>query len=154
MNEQKDEKRLDELISKAINTKKPQFNAEKWKQKYPREFQALLSRAVNGSLVHRPNIWQTIIRNHVSRLAVAAVIIAAIGLFLGRVRHTPDSPTARLQPVDQSPAKMMSMMSLKMVYQRGGFDALDKQFKDNLDVLGPPLSSISLQELLEGVNEL
>ena len=45
MNEQRNEKRLEELISRTINTDKPQFDAEKWKQKYPDEFQTLLSRA-------------------------------------------------------------------------------------------------------------
>ena len=41
MNEQKNDKWLDELISRTINTEKPQFDAEKWKQKFPDEFQAL-----------------------------------------------------------------------------------------------------------------
>ena len=45
MNEQRNEKKMDELISRTINTEKPQFDAEKWKQKYPDEYQALLSRA-------------------------------------------------------------------------------------------------------------
>ena len=45
MNEQENGKRLDELISHTINTTKPHFNSEKWKQKYPDEFQTLLSRA-------------------------------------------------------------------------------------------------------------
>jgi hypothetical protein len=39
-----------------------------------------------------------------------------------------------------------------MAYQRGGFDALDRQFRDTLDALGPQSLSISMQELLEGVN--
>ncbi|MHC4464143.1 MAG: hypothetical protein ACYS6W_15570 [Planctomycetota bacterium] len=45
MNEQKNDKWLDELISRTINTTKPQFDPEKWQQKYPDEFQTLLSRA-------------------------------------------------------------------------------------------------------------
>jgi len=31
MNEQRNEKRIDELISRTINTEKPQFDVEKWK---------------------------------------------------------------------------------------------------------------------------
>ena len=38
MNKQKNEKRMDELISRTINTTKPQFDPEKWRQKYPDEF--------------------------------------------------------------------------------------------------------------------
>jgi len=153
MNELKDEKRLDELISKAINTEKPQFDAEKWRQKYPDEYQTLVSRKAITS--PRSIQWANILKSSITKFAAAtAIMIFVVGLFLGRGRHTPNSPIARPQPVDQSLTKMMSMMSLRMAYQRGGFDSLDKQFKDNLNMLGPPLSSISLQELLEGVNEL
>jgi len=42
MNKREKEKKLDELISRTINTEKPRFDAEKWKQKYPDEFQTLL----------------------------------------------------------------------------------------------------------------
>ena len=45
MDKERKDKRLDELISRSINTEKPQFDAEGWKQKYPEEYQALISRA-------------------------------------------------------------------------------------------------------------
>ena len=45
MSTQRDNDKLDELIHRVINTEKPQFDAEKWKQKFPDEFQTLLSRA-------------------------------------------------------------------------------------------------------------
>ena len=42
MKEQKDEKWLDELIAGAIDSSKPQFDAEQWKEKYPEEFKLLI----------------------------------------------------------------------------------------------------------------
>jgi hypothetical protein len=45
----KDEKRLDELISQTIDSRKPEFDAEKWKEKYPEEFQMLKSQARQAS---------------------------------------------------------------------------------------------------------
>ena len=94
-----------------------------------------------------------IIRSRAVRLmAAAATVTVAIGLFLGRNVQTPDGPAARPRPVAQSPVKKMSLISLRMAYQRGGFDALDRQFRDTLDVMRPRALSISIQELLEGVN--
>ncbi len=103
----------------------------------------------------RPNIWRTIFRNPLTKLAAAALIIIAASLFLGRGRHIPSGPTAEPRIIAQSTIKkmsLMSLMSLRMAYQRGGFDALDRQFRDTLDALRPQSLSISMQELLEGVN--
>jgi len=100
----------------------------------------------------RPNIWRMIFRNPITKLAAAAVIIVAVGLFLGRDRHTPSNPTAEPRLIAHSTLKKMSLMSLRMAYQRGGFDALDRQFRDTLDALGPQSLSISMQDLLEGAN--
>ena len=100
----------------------------------------------------QPNIWRMIFRKPLTKLAAAAVIIVAVGLFLGRDRHTPSAPIAEPRLMAQSTVKKMSLMSLRMAYQRGGFNALDRQFRDTLDALGPQSLSISMQELLEGVN--
>lgn len=98
------------------------------------------------------NISRMIFRNPLTKLAAAAVIIVAVGLFLGRGRHTPSNPTAETRLIAQPTLKMMSLMSLRMAYQRGGLDTLDRQLRDTLDALGPQSLSISMQELLEGVN--
>ena len=101
----------------------------------------------------KPSAPSVIVQSRVVRLmAAAAVIIVAVCLFLDRGRNTPSEPTTRPRPVAQSTVKKMSLMSLRMTYQRGGFDALDRQFRDTLNALGPQPLSISLQELLEGVN--
>jgi len=152
MNKQRNEKRLDELISRTINTEKPKFDAEKWKQKYPDEFQSLLSRAAKGDSARQPSILKVILKSPLTKLAAAAVIIVAVGLFLGRGRHTPSGPTAEPRLIAQSTVKKMSLMSLRMAYQRGGLDTLDRQFQDSLDALVPQSLSISMQELLESAN--
>ena len=84
--------------------------------------------------------------------AAAAVVVLAFALFLGRDKHPPKEPVDRNQIVAQSSTKITSMMSLRMTYQRGGIDALDKQFQDTLELLGPQSVKISLHELLNGTN--
>ena len=78
MNENND-KWLEEIISKTINTNKPQFDAEKFKHKFPDELEMLRSRT---SKKQRLSWWRTILSDPVSSLASAAVIIFMIGLFV------------------------------------------------------------------------
>ncbi|TKJ36754.1 MAG: hypothetical protein CEE38_10645 [Planctomycetes bacterium B3_Pla] len=95
----------------------------------------------------------TILRSRAMRFAaVAAVIVVVTGVFLGPDTQAPNEPAAEPRLLAQSPEKMMSMISLRMAYQQGGFDALDRQFRDTLNVLGPRSSSVSKQELLQDFN--
>ena len=148
MSTQKDNNKLDKLISETINTEKPQFDAEKWKQKYPDEYQTLISRREKNTSSHQPNIWKVIFDKPAVKLTAAAAVILVFGLILIRERQNPNGPAAKLPFITESPAKIVSMASMRMTYQRGGLDALDQQFRDTLDVLGPRSSSVSIQELL------
>ena len=150
MSTQRDNDKLDDLIFRTINTEKPQFDAEKWKQKYPDEYQALISRSDKAASSCKPNIWRLIFGKPAAQLAAAAAVIVVFGLLLSRDRENPNGPAAMPPFIAESPAKIASMASMRMAYQRGGLDALDKQFRDTLNVLGPRSSSVSIQELLEG----
>jgi hypothetical protein len=148
MSTQRNNNKLDKLISKTINTEKPQFDAEKWKQKYPDEYQTLISRSEKATLAHQPKTWRIIFGKPAAQLATAAAVVVVAGLLFSRYRQKPDIPAAKPSLIAQSPAKIITMASMRMTYQRGGLDALDKQFRDTLDVLGPRSSSVSIQELL------
>jgi len=93
-----------------------------------------------------------LLRRTVGLAAAAAVIIIVTGLFLTRDRYAPNRPAPQPQFAAQSPAMMVSMMSLRTAYQRGGWEALDRQFRDTLGQLGPAPSGLSMQQLLEGSN--
>lgn len=95
MSTQNEDKWLDELISKSIDTTKPQFDAEQWKKKYSREFQILLLRADRGVSTHQPSVWRTVFRRPISNFSAAAVLVMglAIGAFMGR--DTWQSPGAQ-----------------------------------------------------------
>lgn len=150
MSTENENKNLDELISRAIDTSKPQFDAEKWKKKYPEELKILNSRA-NQALVQSFR-WTSVIKSPFFKLAAAAVILVVFGIFFGRDKVTPSKSTVPHVQESQSPTKIISMFSMRMTYQRGGFDALDQQFRETLDVMGPRSSGVSMKELLEGIN--
>lgn len=152
MSDEKNEKWLDEQISRTINTGKPQFDAEKWKEKYAEEFQILKSRAGQTSRAHKANIWRTVIKSKIAKLAAAAVIVLAVGLFVAR--RIPDEQIEnRTRPeVAKSPAEMMTAMSLNIAYRRGGMEEVEKQCDKAFEMLGPRPGSITVQEMLAELN--
>jgi hypothetical protein len=152
MTEPENEKWLDDLISGSINTAKPEFDAEKWKQRYAKEFEALKSRAGRTPSVVRPNMWSWATHSTVVKLAAAAVVILAISISL--VYRGPSEPIGpgAVPPAAKSPAKMMTMMALANAYRHGGVDAMDKQFDRALRALGPRSAPISMHELFEDSN--
>jgi len=149
MNKREKEKRLDELISRTINTEKPQFDVEKWKQKYPDEFQALLSRTANGDSARRPNILKVIRKSPLAKLAAAAVIIIAISFF---VIHQGSPEQVDTTTVSKTPAEMMTAMSLTITYRKGGMEAVEEQYNEAYKQLGPRPRNLSVEQILAEFN--
>ena len=79
----KDSEKLDEMITHAISEENIEFDAEKWKQKYSKEYSMLTCGANN---FHIKKNWLTkvrnIMKNKIIKLAVAAVItiVALVGI--------------------------------------------------------------------------
>jgi len=147
------EKRLDELISRTINTEKPQFDAKKWKQKYPDEFQKLLSRTAKGASSYQPNIWRIISRSPIARLsAAAAVIIVAIGFFIVHQRPSEQADTITVSKVTKSSVEMVTAISLERAFRRGGIEAVEKQCEQAFKPIGPRPESLSVEQILAEFN--
>lgn len=151
MNEQRNEKRMDELISRTINTEKPQFDAEKWKQKYSDEYQTLLSHAAQGDSARQPKLLKVILKSPLTKIAAAAVIILAVSFF-----STHQDPGEQEQPniaeVTKSPVEMMTAISLERAFRRGGIEAVENQCEQSLKLLGTRTDGLSSQELLSEFN--
>lgn len=148
MNKKKDEKWLDEQISHTIDSGRPQFDAEEWKEKYREEYQVLLSRARQTSHARHPNIWRILIKSKIAKFAAAAVIVVAVGVFI--VQRVPDEQIKnhKMPEVAKSPAEMMTAISLNMAYRRGGMEEVEKQCDKAFEMLGPKQTSISVHQLL------
>lgn len=152
MNKQKNEKRLDELISRTINTEKPQFDAEKWKQKYPAEFQTLLSRKAKGDSIRQPNILKVFLKSPLTKIAAAAVIIVAIGFFVIHQGSPEQADTTTFSKTTKSPVEMMTAMSLTITYRKGGMEAVEEQYNEAFKQLGPRPGSLSVEQILTEFN--
>jgi hypothetical protein len=94
----------------------------------------------------QPNILGTIMKSRITKFATAAaVIIVAIGLIAVFVHQGPGEQNI---PAVKSPARMMSAMSLKMAYRRGGIEAVDEQCDKAIRMLGPRPLRLMLEQLL------
>jgi len=146
MSRKKDKKQMEEVISRTINSGRPEFDAEKWKQKYPEEFQMLQSMSTEKARTRRLSIWTVVSQSPITKIAAAAVIIVGIGLHAVLVHQGPgEQPVPK---VVKSPTKMMTAMSLTMAYRRGGIDAVDEQCEKAIRMLGPRLLRLTLGQLL------
>ncbi|HUW19579.1 MAG TPA: FecR family protein [Sedimentisphaerales bacterium] len=93
MNQKKDEKWLDELIFRAVDSGKLEFDAEKWKQKHPEEFKILCSRPRQGRATRQAAIWMFIRSSPITKLA-AAVTAAAAVIAASLIWFSPPKPAA------------------------------------------------------------
>lgn len=149
MNEQKDEKWLDELISRSIDTSEPRFDAEQWKQKYPGEFQALVERGARRSQAGRFGVLSVIMRSRIAQVAAAAVFIIAVGLFIAHLDHR-GQQRGQPEQLAKSPAEMVTSASLRTAYNRGGMKALEEQCDRAARMLGQGL--LSMKDVVEESN--
>ena len=151
MNEQQNEKRMDELISSTINTEKPRFDVEKWKQKYPDEYQVLLWRAAKGDSKLRPKILKSILKSPMTKIAAAAVIILALSFF-----STHRDPAKQEQPKMMEAAKssveMMTAISLERAFRGGGIEAVEEQCKQAFKPIKTRPESSSIGQILAEFN--
>ena len=152
MDKEKNEKHLDELIYRAINTEKPQFDAEKWKQKYPDEYHTLLSRAAKGDSTRQPGILKVILKSPLTKLAAAAVIILAVSFFIAPQGPDEQADTTTVSKATKSPVEMMTALSLERAFRRGGIKAVENQCEQALKLLGSRTASLSSKELLSEFN--
>ncbi len=107
MKNKKDEKWLDEIISKAVDFGKIEFDAQKWNEKY------LTNKSFESSITKfRPNknIWRFIMESKVTRYSAAAVVALAITLVLFNPFGTPGNSGVVLADVQQNVAGIETMI--------------------------------------------
>jgi hypothetical protein len=147
-----DEKWLDDRLQRAISGATPAFDARAWKQKYAKEYEAILARGQRKVGWGLPHLATRIVRRPFCKVALAAAFVIGAGILLtGRFGTT--RPMVVSQPAAQeSPAQMVSMISLSAAFRSGGMEGLNEQCDRALERLGPRPTSVSMQELLKDIN--
>jgi len=94
MNANKNNNRLDELISGAIGRDEPQFDFDTWKQTHEKHIEIFKSQTVSkrtSQSVQLFDIWRVIMRSRIAKLAAAAaiILILTVPMFLLDKSATP-----------------------------------------------------------------
>lgn len=91
----------------------------------------------------------TIIKSRLAKLAAAAVIIIAIGLFLiGRNPEEQTKNRTKIQ-VAKSPAEMLTVASLNVAYRKGGLEAVEKEYERVHEKMVPWPNKVTISGLFE-----
>ena len=148
MTRENNDKWLDELLKRNINSSDIQFDAEKWKQKFPDEFQQLKSRA-NITAEQKVRISKSLL----IKIAAAAVIIVVIGLFLIQPRPGDNSNVKVDEPI-KSPGELLTSTALLNAYLDGGIEAVDEQNRKAVQMLNRKPVEITIHELLKEIDSI
>lgn len=146
MNERKDENWLDEPLRRAINTTRPEFDAQAWKRRHPEAHATLTSRTPKVTGFGKASPYKV-------RLAVAAAILIGV-VILWMQKPAPEQPAPSMKTTAQtpSPAQMVSMVTLRAAYRQGGQEGLDQQLDSALKTLGPRLNGLSPLRVLRDLD--
>ncbi|UCD49974.1 MAG: hypothetical protein JSW27_20895 [Phycisphaerales bacterium] len=146
MNERRDEKWLDEELRRAVNTTRPEFDAEAWKRDHAEAYEALIARGQTTSGAGRGA--RCTVRLMAGWLAAAAVLLVGVAILLMQMpSRDPQGPVSRGPVKVTSPVKVVSMMTLRMAYCQGGEEGLNRQLDAALRTLGPRPNGLSMQDL-------
>jgi len=97
-------------------------------------------------------IWRVVIQSPITKIAAAAVIIIAVGLFLVHRGPGEQVKPTEVAKVTKSPAEMMTLASFTFAYRRGGIEAVEEMCDKAFKMAGPRPAKVSIQELLEEFN--
>ena len=136
------EKWLDEQLKQTVDSGKVEFDSEQWKRKYPAEYQVLVCRSEK-----RPDVFRFLWGRRLVRLA-AVIAVASLVIFIVSRRADKRIEQAVITIPEQSPAVMLSRLSLMLAYNRGGMEAIDEQCRKASRLLGQKDSKVSIYELL------
>lgn len=107
MKNKKDEKWLDETISRAVDIGEVKFDAKQWKEKY------ILNKseaAKHSTIKPHKNLWRFIMESKVTKYSAAAVVALAITLVLLSPLATPGNGGVVLADVQQKVADIETMI--------------------------------------------
>jgi hypothetical protein len=86
MNDPRNPKSLDELINQTIGDKALDFDCDNWKQQHPEEIRQFIAKTQILTTQNRSaiEIWRTITKSRITKLATAAVITIAVVIGLNQ----------------------------------------------------------------------
>lgn len=91
-------------------------------------------------------------KSGLAKVAAAAVIILAVSFLVVLLNPNKQGETVEVSQAVKSPAELTTFASLTFAYRKGGMEAVEQICDKALAMAGPPLSGISVQNLLGEFN--
>ncbi len=100
------------------------------------------------------NMLTLLVRYKISVCVTSIVIIVIVGLlvFQPETENMIDPP--KVIDVTQTPAEMMTLLSINLAYNRGGLDEVEKQYETAMKKIGSRPTQVTIAELLAESNGL
>jgi hypothetical protein len=126
----KNNNKLDELISQSIGREKPKFEFDKWKKAHQSEIQIFESQTAEQKTpcsVRIFDVWRTIMKSPITKLASAAVIVIATSIIISYFGGSVDGTSAVYA------AAMKAMQDVNTVHISGWTTRLRPKYSTVLD---------------------
>lgn len=134
-----------------IDNKPNPAHREKLRSQMLSEFDKSLKRSMPRIITFQ-TIERTIVKSKIIKFAAAAVIIVVISLFIVHQGPGEKTDTVIASISTKSTAELLTVASLNMAYRRGGIKAVEQQFEEAVDKLGPWPAKITVKQLLAEFN--
>jgi len=142
-----------ENIEKRIKNVNIVIDSERNKRVFRNILQAFeISTAKDLAPTDQPNIWRIIFRNPLTKIAAAAMIIVGVSFFTVHRDPGEQADTTIVSKATKSPAEMQAILSLSIAYRRGGIEAVDRQCRKAIEMLGPRPAKITIKQILTEFN--
>ena len=101
---------------------------------------------------YQPDIWAIIAKSRIAQVAAAVILLLAVCRFIASDRAGPEQQATNGQLVaanSQTPAELMSVISLNMAFRDGGIEAMEKQFDKAEKRVSPMLKEqMTIEQLM------
>ncbi len=97
-------------------------------------------------------LGKLILKNPVTKLAIAAVIIITVSLFIAYLGPDEQTPTDKDIIIAKSPVDMTSFLSMSLAYKKSGLPGLEEHCEKAAETMNKNTPNITLSDILKELN--
>ena len=127
------EKKLDQIISSALDAPEATLDFQAWKQNNTAAIEQLKSQTQTQTQLTRKSNFKL----YIKLTAAAAIIIVASIFTLNKI-----TPPENSYNITLNPSSKMSILALNAAYRDGGMEAVDENYQQAYAQLGPRTSVV------------
>jgi hypothetical protein len=146
-----DEKIFEDNLKRMMKTVGPEKQIPDDKKN--RILNQLISSAAETAPADRAiPLWKLILKNPITKLAAAAVIIITAGLFIVHPGPDEQAPIGTDIVIAKSPADMTSLLSMSLAYKKSGLAGLEEHCEKADKAMSKVTPKITLSGILKELN--